>query len=58
MNTELSALSAWDLPDSDVCSAAWQLAFDVSPDFIANHCARSYVFARELASAKDWKSVV
>lgn len=56
MNNELSALSAWDLPDSDVCSAAWQLAFDVSPEFIANHCARSYVFARELASANGLRS--
>jgi hypothetical protein len=42
----------WDLPDSRVCSAAWQLAFDVSPAFLANHCVRSYLFARELAAAQ------
>lgn len=41
----------WDLPDTEVCSAAWQLVFELSPPFIANHCARSYVFAREVASA-------
>jgi len=56
MNNELPGLAAWDLPDSDICSAAWQLAFDVSPEFIANHCARSYVFARELAAADGLRS--
>ena len=42
----------WDLPDSDICSAALQLAIEASPTFIANHCIRSYLFARELAAAK------
>ncbi|WP_308204365.1 hypothetical protein [Mycolicibacterium pyrenivorans] len=31
MNNELPELAAWDLPDTDICSAAWQLAFDVIP---------------------------
>jgi hypothetical protein len=47
-----ASAAAWDLPDSDICSAALQLAFDVSPTFIANHCVRSYLFARELAAAR------
>ena len=42
----------WNLPDTDICSAAWQLVFDVSPAFLANHCVRSYLFARELATAQ------
>lgn len=42
----------WGLPDSDICSAALQLMLDVSPDVIANHNVRSYLFARELAAAK------
>jgi hypothetical protein len=48
----------WDLPDSDICSAALQLAIGVSPAFIANHCIRSYLFARELAAAKGLRSDV
>jgi hypothetical protein len=40
------------LPDSDIARAAQQLMFDVSPDFIANHNVRSYLFARELAAAQ------
>jgi hypothetical protein len=54
----MNNLSQWDLPDSDICSAAWQLAFDVSPEFIANHCARSYLFGRELAAANGLRSGV
>ena len=41
----------WGFPDSDICSAALQLAIDVSPAFITNHCIRSYLFGRELAAA-------
>jgi hypothetical protein len=48
----------WNLPDTDICSAALQLAFDVSPAFIANHCVRSYLFARELAAADGLRSGV
>jgi hypothetical protein len=50
--------SSWDLPDSDVCSAALQLTFDVSPEFLANHCVRGYLFGRELAAAKGLHSGV
>ncbi|WP_390893322.1 HD domain-containing protein [Mycobacterium deserti] len=50
--------AGWGLPDSDTCSAAWTLAFDVSPAFIANHCVRSYLFARELAAANGLRSGV
>lgn len=57
MSTQAAGLrSEWNLPDSEICSAAWQLAFDVSPTFIANHCVRSYLFARELASANGLRS--
>jgi len=41
-----------DLPDSDIACTATQFVFDVSPAFVANHCVRSYLFARELAAAK------
>jgi HD domain-containing protein len=50
--------SSWDLPDFDLCSEALQLVFDVSPDFLANHCVRSYLFGRELAAAKGLRSDV
>ena len=48
----------WGFPDSEICSAALQLAFDVSAEFIANHCVRSYLFARELAAARGLRSGV
>jgi hypothetical protein len=41
-----------DLPDSDIACAARQFVLDLSPPFVANHCVRSYLFARELAAAK------
>jgi hypothetical protein len=44
--------AAWDLPDSDICSAAMALVHDVSPAFLTNHCVRSYLFGRELAAVK------
>jgi HD domain len=44
--------SRLDLPESDIARAARQFVFDVSPAFVANHCLRSYLFARELAAAK------
>ncbi|MBB3602723.1 hypothetical protein FHT40_002384 [Mycolicibacterium sp. BK556] len=44
-------VNEWNLPDSDICSAALQLATDVSPAYITNHCVRSYLFGRELAAA-------
>jgi HD domain len=45
--------SRLDLPDSEIARAAKQFAFDVSPAFVANHSLRSYLFARELAAAKE-----
>jgi hypothetical protein len=50
--------AGWGLPDSDTCSAAYALAFDVSPAFLANHCVRSYLFGRELAAATGLRSGV
>ena len=47
----MSHLAEWNIPDSDICNAARQLVFEVSPRFIANHSVRSYLFARELAAA-------
>jgi hypothetical protein len=41
-----------DLPSSDIACAAIQLVLDVSPAFVAHHCLRSYLFARELAAAR------
>jgi hypothetical protein len=44
--------SRTDLPDSDIACAAREFVFDVSPVFVANHCVRGYLFARELAAVK------
>lgn len=46
------------MPDSEICSAALELAVGVSPEFLANHCIRSYLFGRELAAAKGLRSGV
>jgi hypothetical protein len=48
----------WGFPDSEICSAAFSLVFDVAPTFLANHCARSYLFGRELAAVKGLRSGV
>ncbi|WP_319436942.1 HD domain-containing protein [Mycobacterium sp. RTGN5] len=54
----VSDSAPWGLPDSDICSAALQLATDVSPAFITNHCIRSYLFGRELAAANGLRAGV
>ncbi|WP_237570429.1 HD domain-containing protein [Mycolicibacterium lacusdiani] len=51
-DTMAADAAAWDLPDSDICSAAMALTHDVSPAFLTNHCVRSYLFGRELAAAR------
>ncbi len=58
MTNAIHNSATWDLPDSDVCAAALRLAFDASPEFLANHCVRSYLFARERAAAKGLRSDV
>ncbi|MGE2722180.1 HD domain-containing protein [Mycolicibacterium celeriflavum] len=62
-NEELATLSEtethaarWGLPDSETCSAALRFVFEVSVDFLANHCVRSYLFAREIAAAHGMRS--
>ncbi|MDT5334806.1 MAG: hypothetical protein QOD90_311 [Mycobacterium sp.] len=55
---DISNAAQWSLPDSDICSAALQLTFDVSPALITNHSVRSYLFARELAAAKGLRGDV
>ena len=40
----------WNLPDTEICSSAMRLLTTVSPAFLANHCVRSFLFARELAA--------
>lgn len=40
------------LPNSDICSAAQEFVYDVSPEFVAHHCVRSYLFARDLAGVQ------
>ncbi|AEV72311.1 HD domain-containing protein [Mycolicibacterium rhodesiae NBB3] len=52
----MTTAQQWDLPDSEICSAALQLAVDVSPAFLTNHCVRSYLFGRELAAAKGLRA--
>lgn len=40
------------LPDSDLASAAREFVYGLAPEFVAHHCVRSYLFAREVAAAK------
>lgn len=54
----MTTTAEWGMPDSDLCSAALQLAFDVTPAFLANHCLRSFLFGRELAAATGQRSGV
>jgi hypothetical protein len=51
-------VTQWDLPDSEICAAALELAVDVSPAFLHNHCVRGYLFGRELAAAKGLRGGV
>lgn len=52
------AAVGWDLPDTAICSAAFTLARDVSPDFLHNHCVRGYLFGRELAATRGLRADV
>lgn len=49
-------VAGWNIPDSDICSAALHLVTDVSPAFLTNHCIRSYLFGRELAAADGMRA--
>jgi hypothetical protein len=40
----------FELPESEIAEAARRLTEQVSPEFVYNHCVRSYLFARELAA--------
>jgi hypothetical protein len=52
------ATTGWDLPDTEICSAAVRLARDVSPEFLHNHCVRGYLFGRELAATRGLRAGV
>ncbi|MCV7321798.1 HD domain-containing protein [Mycolicibacterium confluentis] len=54
----MTTTSPWNLPDSDICSAARQLLFDAATPAIAGHCVRSHLFAREIAAAKGMRAGV
>lgn len=54
----LTTENTWSLPDSEICTDAIRLAFDVSPVLIANHCVRSFVFAREIAAGQGQRGGV
>ncbi|WP_082693820.1 HD domain-containing protein [Mycobacterium lehmannii] len=49
-------VDSWALPDTEICSEALRYVIDVSPDFLINHCVRSYLFAREIASGQGMRS--
>ncbi|SEH53362.1 HD domain-containing protein [Mycolicibacterium rutilum] len=55
-NTNVADPAVWNLPDSEICTAALQLVHNVSPAFLANHCVRSYLFGRELATAQGLRA--
>ena len=44
--------SPLNLPNSDIARAATQFVLDIGPAFVAHHCVRSYLFAREVAAAR------
>ncbi|TQK29927.1 HD domain-containing protein [Arthrobacter sp. SLBN-53] len=50
--------TVWNFPDSAICTAAFALADDVSPEFLHNHCVRGYLFGRELAAAQGLRGGV
>lgn len=43
MNTSL-----WAIPDSQLCRKATTLVEKVSPDFLRNHCLRTFIFGQQL----------
>lgn len=56
MTNSLDLAAQWHFPDTEVSTAALRLLYEVSPQFVANHTVRSYVFGRELAAAKGLRS--
>jgi len=58
MKNAVNQLEHWNLPHTDTACASVQLMLDVSPAFVASHNVRSYLFARELATAKGLESDV
>jgi hypothetical protein len=51
-------MTPFELPETELAVAARTLASTVSPAFIYNHCVRSYLFAREIASANGIRAGV
>ncbi|ORA35666.1 HD domain-containing protein [Mycobacterium aquaticum] len=56
MTDDAPSAATWSFPDSEISTAALTLMLQISPEFIANHNQRSYVFARELAAAKGLRA--
>jgi predicted HD phosphohydrolase len=56
MTEHRRSAATWSFPDSEISTAALALMLQNSPEFIANHNQRSYVFARELAAAKGLRA--
>jgi HD domain len=45
----------WSLPDSKLTKKATQLVADVSPEFLYNHCMRTYLFSEALGQRDSLK---
>jgi hypothetical protein len=45
----------WSIPDSGLTKKATQLVAEVSPDFLYNHCIRTYLFAEALGQRDNLK---
>lgn len=56
--TTIGDAAEWGLPDSEICTAALELAGSVSAEFLHNHCVRSYLFSRELAAVQGLRAGV
>ena len=41
-------------PDGELCQRATALVADLSPPFLFNHCARSFLFADAIGFAKSY----
>lgn len=51
MSVKIPNLTTFNLPTSEIATAADALVAEVAPAFIYNHSVRSFVFAREVAKA-------
>jgi hypothetical protein len=55
LGSQLSVAVPVGAPDSELCQRATALAAELSPSFLFNHCARSFLFADEIGKRDGLK---